>query len=261
MGCEIWRPLIEDMTWSYSRIKSFDDCPYGWFLRYIRGEEGVPLFYSSFGSFVHELLAGFYRGELTRDEMKTKYIFGFRENVKGERPPGDVASNYFAKGLEYITNFEPLPFKILGVEEEVRFSACGMNLLGYIDLVGEDEDGLAVIDHKSRDLRGRSKRKKPTMKDTELDDMLRQLYIYSAAVEQKYGRLPAKLVFNCYRTGTVITEPFVAEKYDEAIRWAHKTVERLKDAEEFYPQYDFFKCRNLCDYHESCCYYEMMCRK
>lgn len=35
MGEISYRPLIEAMTWSYSRLEIFDDCPYRWFLTYI----------------------------------------------------------------------------------------------------------------------------------------------------------------------------------------------------------------------------------
>lgn len=261
MGSEIYAPLIEDMTWSYSRIKSFDDCPYGWFLRYIRGEEEEDMFYASFGSFMHELLAGFYRGELTREQMKIKYTFDFQTEVKGTRPSSSIAVSYFEKGLDFIKNFEPLPLEILGVEREFNCNIAGLKFRGFIDLIGRDKDGIVIVDHKSRDLKPRSKRKKTTQSDAELDKMLTQLYIYSAAVEQEYGETPVRLIFNCFKSQTVIEEAFRTEAYKKALKWAKNTVERIKASTEFYPQYDFFPCRNLCGLNGSCCYYEIMQRK
>ena len=41
MGDICYAPLIDDMTWSYSRVKSFEDCPYKWFLKYIVGLHGI----------------------------------------------------------------------------------------------------------------------------------------------------------------------------------------------------------------------------
>lgn len=49
--------IIDQMTWSYSRIKAFDDCPYRWFLKYIKCEPGSEMFFASYGSFMHELNA------------------------------------------------------------------------------------------------------------------------------------------------------------------------------------------------------------
>lgn len=44
MGEISYAPLIEDMVWSYSRIKAFDDCPYRWYLKYIRHLHGKDMF-------------------------------------------------------------------------------------------------------------------------------------------------------------------------------------------------------------------------
>ena len=79
----IYRPLIEDMTWSYSRIKCFEDCPYRFYLKYISRCKEIPQFYASYGSFMHKLIEEFYKGIITKEEMLTKFLFGFQENVIG----------------------------------------------------------------------------------------------------------------------------------------------------------------------------------
>ena len=40
MGEVNYAPLIDDMVWSYSRIKAFEDCPYRWYLKYIKKFHG-----------------------------------------------------------------------------------------------------------------------------------------------------------------------------------------------------------------------------
>lgn len=54
MGEVSYRPLIEAMTWSYSRLEIFDDCPYRWFLTYIHTPKlkKEDKFYAAYG-FVH----------------------------------------------------------------------------------------------------------------------------------------------------------------------------------------------------------------
>ena len=64
MGDISYEPIIKDMTWSYSRVKAFDMCPYGWYLKYIQKIRGKDMFFSSYGSFVHKLLEQYYKGEL-----------------------------------------------------------------------------------------------------------------------------------------------------------------------------------------------------
>ena len=69
MGDMIYRPLIEGMRWSYSRLHSFEQCRYGWFLKYIHGTKKEEKFYASYGSFVHKLIELYYRGFFTAIEL------------------------------------------------------------------------------------------------------------------------------------------------------------------------------------------------
>ena len=88
---------------------------------------------------------------------------------------------------------------MVGVEKKVDFVVNGIPFVGYIDFLGEKDGDLYVVDNKSRILKPRSSRAKPTKADEELDAYLRQLYIYSAAVEEEYGKTPKSLCFNCFR--------------------------------------------------------------
>ena len=248
-------PFIQDMTWSYSRISSFDSCPYYFYLKYIGGEEDEPRFYAQYGSFMHRLLERFYRSEISKSEMLTEFLLNFSTEVRGDRPGGNIVQNYIQKGSEYLRSFEPFPYKMVDVEKRVEFEIAGYKFLGFIDYLGMDEDGdYVIIDNKSRDLSPRSKRKKPTVKDGELDSMLRQLYIYSSAIKQEFGKFPVKLCFNCFRTGVFIEEPFNIDAYNEAIKWAVDSIHSIEEEDEFYPDIEYFKCRFLCGVSGECIY-------
>lgn len=255
MGNISYRPLIENMTWSYSRIECFNICPYRWFLKYIKGYREEPQFYSSYGSFMHKLIEKFYLGELTKDEMQIKFLNDFTKEVEGIRPSEGIVTKYIQAGNEYLRYFKPFPFNILSVEKKVEFEIEGIPFAGVIDCLGEKDGELYIIDHKSRDLKLRSNRKKPTRNDNELDKMLRQLYVYSAAIKQEYGRFPKFLCFNCFKTGIFIKEPFSEDAYSEAIKWAKENVEAIKNAEDFPPSKEFFKCSYICGVNKECCYW------
>ena len=228
----------------------------GWFLKYIKHYKEAPGFYSSYGSFMHEILEGFYKGEINREQAVQKFLLEFNSKVEGERPKASTVQKYICNGANYLRSFKPVQDEIVGIEEEVNYEINGVPFVGYIDMIVRDSNGIYLIDHKSRDLKPRSRRKKPTLSDIELDDMLIQLYMYAAAIEQKYGELPYKLCFNCFRSGTMIEEPFNEEAYSNALAWATKNVELITDAEEFYPRLDFFQCKNLCGLNSDCCYFE-----
>lgn len=252
----IYTELINSMTWSYSRVASFNDCKYGWFLKYIRHEEQCPKFYSSYGTFMHKLIERYYRKELTKPQMKTEFLLNFQTEVKGDRPPGNIVSNYIHSGLAYIDSFTDFPYKMVSVEEKIEFEIDGIPFVGIIDYLGESDGEYHIIDNKSRALKPRSGRLVPTKKDEELDRMLVQLYIYAAAVKYKYGKFPKTLCFNCFRTGVFIEEPFVLEKYYDAINWVKDNIETIKQASDFSPWLDFFACTYICGYSNECCYWQ-----
>lgn len=256
MNDMIYKPLISDMTWSYSRIECFNSCRYRWFLKYIKNQSEHPQFYSSYGSFMHKLLERFYKNELSKEEMKTEFLLNFKKEVKGERPKPSIVEKYISAALDYLDSFEPFPFNMVSVEERMDFDIDGIPFVGFIDYLGEKDGEYYIVDNKSRNLKPRSKRKKPTKKDEELDEMLRQLYIYAVAVKQKYGKYPKSLCINCFKTGVFIEEPFVLEKCEEAIEWVKNNVEYIENTSDFYPWIDYFACKYICGVSDSCCYAE-----
>ena len=257
MGDSIYKPLIDSMTWSYSRLKSFDNCRYEWYLKYLYGEEPVQNFYASYGSYVHKLIERFYQANISRQDLTLQFLTGFSYSVEGRRPKPEIVEKYIDAGVSYFSSFEPFPYKMVAVEDKIEFDIDDRKFLGFIDFLGEDDGGdLVIIDHKSRDLKPRSGRAKPTVKDVELDEFLTQLYLYSFGVQQKYGRLPKWLCFNCFKSGTFIKEPFCNEAFESAKQWALKTIDKIEQAEKFYPNLDWFYCTNLCGFKNQCCYYE-----
>lgn len=257
MGEVLYEPLIRDMTWSYSRVSSYDDCPYEWFRHYIADERGRENFYASYGSFMHEIIEKYYKNNASKEDLLIEFLTGFSSKVLGERPKESTVDKYIKAGINYIKNMEKLPMNIIGVEEQIKFNIGGIKMVGKLDIVAEKDGEIYIIDNKSRDLKPRSNRKTPTQLDLELDEMLKQLYIYSEAVRQKYGRFPGFLCFNCFKNGQFIVEKFNKDAFDNAMQWLKSTIEYICKSEDFRPFVDFFYCKNLCAYGcENCCYAE-----
>lgn len=256
MGDISYAPLIKEMTWSYSRIKTFEDCPYRWFLRYIRypGITGDDLFFSGYGKFAHDLIADFYRGNTTALQTQMLYLDNFTKKVQGRPPNSKVFQNYYTDGLNYFFSIDRPPHGIEGVEQKVDFMIGQYPFVGYIDYI-QKSDHLGIGDHKSRKLKQRSGKPHPSKSDLDLDSYLRQLYLYSSPVRDQYGSFPDKLSFNCFRDQTMITEQFKKDGFDEACEWAIKQIERITIETEFDPSPEYFKCRYLCEMHYLCCHF------
>lgn len=260
MGNVSYEPLIRDITWSYSRIKSFEDCPYRWYLKYIMfpRNKGLELFFASYGSFMHELIAEYYSGKDDAAGIRLNYLSNYRNRVSRYAPNRKVARGYFDSGLNYLKGIQPSENKVVAVEERFESVIFGIPFIGFVDRLDESEDGdLILIDNKSRTLRERSNRSKPTQYDRELDEYLRQLYLYSAFIKDRFGKYPAELWFNCFRENLTIKEPFAQEKFDEAITWAKDKIEEIAVETDFRPNIEWFKCHYLCEMRELCEYFEL----
>lgn len=258
MGATNYSCVIDDMTWSWSRIKTFEDCQYRWYLKYLYGAESQRQFFSDYGKFVHEIFAFYLKGVITPEEAKKLYLTRFSDNISVSLVPNTkVLVNYFRDGLDAMDRLGGQNFTPLAVEKKVNFRIGNRRFVGFIDLIGRDDTGVLLIDHKSRKLKPRSHRDKPTASDAELDDYLRQLYIYAAAYEQESGHFPDWLCFNCFRSGEFIREPFDVSAYKSAVEYAESSIESIRKTEEFAPSVEYFKCRYLCDVNDQCEYYEL----
>lgn len=248
--------IIKDMRWSYSRINAFQECPYSWFLKYIKEVPSKPLFFSEYGKFMHQILEMYFTGLLKKEELTEFYISNFFLNVKGAPPNIKVFNSYFEAGLDYLYGFDFPISEINDVEKKVNFKIGKYDFLGYIDIVAGGGD--IILDHKSRNLKPRSNRKKPLKTDIELDEYLRQLYMYSIPVKEEYGEFPKKLIFNCFKLGKMISEDFDEAKLESTKKWALEQIEIITNNDRWQPRLDYWRCKHICDVSDSCEYKEMM---
>lgn len=254
--------IIDDMKWSYSRIGTYHQCPYQFLLHYIYKEEEEPMFFSDYGSFMHELIAKHLSDGTESDDLIIKYLTNFRKQVACKAPNEKIFESYFDKGAEYLSSMESelMSWKPIAVEEKYDFKIGDKKFIGIVDLVCENSDGdLVIIDHKSHQLKPRSGRVKPTKSDEELDEYLRQLYLYCIPVKKKFGKFPEWLVFNCFRNdegNRFIVEKFDKEKFDEAKQWVVDSIEEIRQEDEWGADEEFWKCRYICGLHDKCEYWK-----
>ena len=244
------------MVWSYSRINSFENCPYGWLLKYIKVLPETSNFYAEYGKFMHHVLQKYFLGELKAGELPGYYISKFVLKVKGRPQKASTYSKYFIDGLNYLTALVPQETNTLGIEREVEFQIGDYPAHGFIDLE-ESSGGIILTDHKSADIKPKSNRKKPTQADIRLDKMFRQLYLYSLATYKDYGEYPKVLRFNAFRNNLFVEEEFNKDRLDLTVEWAKTQIEKITYNEDWSPNIDYFYCNFLCDMREHCEYYRL----
>lgn len=256
MGDLIYKPLIDDMTWSYSRIKTFFDCPYRFFLKYIHGAKERDMFYSNYGKFMHDLINKYISGQISRENMKIEYILNFDRMAKGIKPSEKTVIRYFEDGINYINNISDMPFDRVATEKSYKFKIDGEKFVGVLDFLGKKNDDLYIVDHKSKIIKPRSKNKNATTSNNCLDEMLMQLYIYSEPVLEEFGRYPKELCFNCFRNGTLVREKFDEDRFYNSKNWVTDSINEIKNCDEFNPKIDYYKCNYICGLNSQCEYYK-----
>ena len=252
--------IIDTMTWSFSRLEGFDQCPLGWKMKYIDCEEGDGNAFGSYGSFVHGLLEQYLKGDLTSFDLAPKYENEFDEVIQEEFPPNkyvDMRQSYFYKGLEYFENFTDVldeKYEILGVEKQVNFEIDGNKFVGYIDLLAKDADGkIIVVDHKSASLKWTKTGKITKQSAEKLEAYKRQLYLYSKALIDE-GIQPDYLCWNFFNDNKIYKIPFNRKEYEAALAWATTTINTIRNTEEFKEHEDWYFCHYICDMRNKCNY-------
>lgn len=256
---------FRNAKWSFSRISTYDNCPKCFYLSYVLKIRKIQNAFAEFGSWCHALLEMYFKGKVEFYELSQLYVDGYTKHIKKKFPKSfraDLAEIYYYDGKRYFDSFEGIPskYKIVGIEQKINLNIHGYTFIGVIDLILEDEIGNYIVwDHKSKSKFNSKK---------ERDKYLRQLYLYSIYIEEKYGKPPIKLVFNMFRKGEIVETSFDKSKQIDAVEWFVNTIslivndqkfidkisknyeENEKDISEF--KKDDFFCNQLCGVRKHC---------
>lgn len=255
--------LLDSMTWSFSRLNSFYNCPYEFFLHYVECNKSENGFFGEYGSFMHRILEKYAKGELSLFELNQYYEDNFNVEIPHDAPPNyyvDIRQSYYDKGLEYLNHIDLdlEKYEVLGVEKEVKFKIHDKDFVGYIDLLVRDKDTgeIIIIDHKSKSLK-LLKNGNISKSDKEYFlEFKRQLYLYSIPVIQEYGSV-SKLKWNMFKDQKWIEIPWKHEEYEEAIQWAKDTLELIDKETLWLPNNrSYYYCHHLCGQRNNACEYK-----
>lgn len=204
--------------------------------------------FAEYGSFVHEIMEGYAKGEFSKESLADRFIAEFDERIEHDFPKNkfcDLRETYYKQGVEFLKTFPGYErIEILAVEDEFTRDMGDWTFKGIIDLVYRTGSGdLVVLDYKS---------KSSFKSDAEQKKYARQLYLYSLRVFDVYGKYPDRLIFYRFRKKDFTIIPFCEEDLKESVSWARDTVEQIRSASEYSHVYDEFYCNNLCDFRNTC---------
>lgn len=256
-----YKEELEKMRWSFSRVKSYIQCPYGFYLKYIVNDEESDNFYAFMGKTMHECLERIFKKERTIDEsiedFETEYLehkddYGIRDRTKEKA---------YELCMDYLCQLdlkELRKYKILGVELKITLMIEGYDYVGYIDLLLEDKKTgeIIILDHKSNQYPFKKNGGVFKNSEKEFEYYKKQMYLYCNGVYEKYGKYPRKIVWNHFKEGKYAVIDFNKQEFDETMKWFVDTIHQIENDKHFVANTEFFYCVYLCGFRYDCEYKE-----
>jgi len=231
-------------TYSFSRLSSWDTCKRAWKNNYIEGDRGEDNFFSRFGTLAHSVLE-----KVDLKEISPEYAFTEWE----DRYPSEVGlpheipwmDNWKKEADNFFKTFKGFNTEAKWVEQHVLLQRDNYLFQGYVDRLGlsSTNGNLILTDYKCA---------KP-YEGAKLKEKARQLYLYSTAVKEEFGKFPERLIFFHFRQKLPLIVPFKVEDYIEAWDWADKMVSEIESYSGDYPMKDNgYFCNAVCGYRNTC---------
>lgn len=253
----VYKNLLDEMVWSYSRLTAYEHCPYSWYRRYIECETGEGSFYADNGKAMHEVFDALIKGDVTFEDAPSLYLEKYDAITTTVKQ--DIMDKTFDTCINYLCNIKENVldgYEVVGSEIKLDFHICGYRFTGFVDLLLRDDNGnLIVVDHKSSDP-FLKKNGEPYAKSKEqFENYVRQLSIYCYGIEQIYGEKPVKIVFHHFKNdGKLTVLPVNDELISDAWAWCNNIIQQIYDDETFEAKPKTGFCYRLCDYRKDCDY-------
>ena len=149
-----------DKIWSWSKINTFLNSPYEYYLKYIKKipEDRANSIYTTTGSIAHNILEKLYTKAIKYEDMIDEYNDGWTTafdiaNLKFDRNDEEknqsIAEGYYENLKHFFLNHTVLKEKVL-IEQFAKIMIDGNLLQGYIDASFKDKDDCyTIVDFKT----------------------------------------------------------------------------------------------------------------
>ena len=240
----------------------FEQCKYSFYLKYIVDDDKEYLaegnFWAELGSFVHSILEKMYNGDLTEEDAPLYFAKHFDDAVLYTAPK-KIMDNSYAACADYFANLSLAwlkDYEILGVEYEFHIEIEGYPFKGFIDLLLREKatGDIILMDHKSAASPIGKSGNILKSQENSFSSYCKQMYLYCNAVKQIFGKFPSLIVWNHFKAGQIVDKEFVMAEYEASMRWFVNTIHAIENEEDFSESVDYFYCKNLCDFRNSCEY-------
>lgn len=252
---------LNKMTWSFSRLHAYEQCPYSFYLQYIEERDAESNFYAENGKCMHETFEAVFSQKIPIEECTEFYISNMELVCETERQ--SVMNNTIEKCLEYLCEMRGVDtdkYEILGVEMKLEFHVEKYKFVGIADLVILDKSRgmLVLVDHKQAP---HFMKKDGTPLKNQLENFIsyrNQMYLYCIGLKEQYGLDVDKIVWHHFKDdGQLTIIPYSQEECDNTKEWALNLIEKIKKDKRFDSKESYIMCNSLCNFRNDCEYKEL----
>jgi len=266
---------MEKETYSFSRLKTFNDCKHAYYLSYVMGNEKRENVYSYLGTITHEVLEELQQGKINNEIALQKLLdqISIAEFMGYEFPSDKIREDYIKCVSHSVENYDILDAESFEIEKRIEFEINGNKIVGYIDLLLYHSDGtVTVIDFKTSS----------KYSGKELIKNSNQLILYALGLEQeglkirgiawymlKYcevqGKRKSKIIKrseleqNQEYSPCIISYPYTQESKERCVEWVTSTINEIEsmDVFDYWETRDFrgfnsFTCQWICSVGLNC---------
>ena len=248
---------INKMTWSFSRLHLWENCPYAWYLKYIEERDDEQNYYAANGKLMHSVFEELLNGKITLEEASAMYDEGYEYIDVNTRY--STMENTYNKCMDYLCTVDQIDkkYEIVGVELKLSFKLEKYDFTGFVDclLRNIDSGEIILVDHKSQD---HFMKKNGTPLKNREDDFLayrHQMYLYCKGLKVMYNIQVSKIVWHHFKDdGALTIIPYEKELEEETVNWALNTIQNIKKDKNFAEKKSYMMCSQLCGFRHNCEY-------
>jgi DNA helicase-2/ATP-dependent DNA helicase PcrA len=236
--------------YSVSQLQTYASCPKKYLYQYVYKIPTTSKHYFDFGTTMHNVLEDMITQipKFSKEALYSKAISLLSQqwiskgylNAKQEKEYFQLGIESIKKFIDKETELQKSGIKTISTEEKFILDFENKKIMGFIDRIDKDDKGYCIIDYKTSN---------STQTQASLKDNL-QLYVYSLAIEKKYGKIPSSVgLWYLIHDQIISIDPskINSEELKKTIRETIKEIENLN----FSAIPSHFSCK-FCDYNQIC---------
>lgn len=182
---KIYKKYNVKRVWSFSRIETYKQDKYEYFLKYVKKIPGdrQDSAYAPYGTLAHDIIEGVYNKEIDFDDIQNEFdkksleleMLGKKFDRTDEQKNDKIKKDYEICIKDCLKSIVPprVPFKTeLPVVVDI---AQGIVLIGYIDLIEIDNGEITITDFKTSTIYSKA----------DMQNKVAQLMLYAEAIRKK----------------------------------------------------------------------------